>query len=125
MAEQPNDKIFALMYRKAAAGEDVEVECSSESTAKNMRFQGYAFAKRAREAKVPDFELIEAINAVSLSVAGKTLIVRGKVKYEGMQALIKALGGEEAVNAQLQPSTEDREIAASQERMRKMLEGGN
>lgn len=116
------ERVFSAMFRKAVA-EDLQIVCADKSVAENTRFQAYAFARKMRAKLAPTDELILAIDSVSLSVEENVLLVRGKLKYEGMQAIMETLGGEAGVGQWAAKTAEDREIEESSARMLLLLEG--
>ena len=116
-------KVLTSIYKKAVS-EDVRIPCGAKEVANNMRFQAYAFARKMRR-KLPEHdELIQALDAVSLTVEGSDLVARGKVKYSGMQAAIEAMGGLEEVDKWAGRSKEDLELEASMQRTMGLISTG-
>lgn len=114
------EKLFAAMYVKAMK-DDVRIKCPTTAVANNMRFQAYTFSRKMKKKLAESHELVLAINSVSLSVDGTDLLARGKLKYEGMQALIEALGGQEAIDNAQPKSQEEKDMEESQRRMTEKL----
>lgn len=116
------EQVFSAMFRKAVE-EDLHITCPDKAIAENTRFQAYAFARKMRTKLAPDDELVFAIDSVSLSVEENILVARGKMKYEGLQAIMAQLGGEGGLVEWAGQTQEDREIEESSARMMEMLAG--
>jgi hypothetical protein len=99
------------------------VETNSTSTARQLRFALYAFGRKARKllaSKGEEGEVVAALDELSITVEGNTLVAYKKVDAHGMQALA-AFVGEEL--GDLGKGAQEREADASLQRLLGMVGG--
>lgn len=109
----------------AAKTSPVVINCGTGAQAVLLRFQLYNAVKPIRENPVLNPELAEAIEAAQISLSGenKEILTVGLSQISIL--LDKTLEQLGIVGLPQMPDEIDLEAKASEERMRKLLEGGN
>jgi hypothetical protein len=114
-------KILHAVWRKAHAAGEVKITLKSPADAIRLRFSLYNSVRAVRKGQMLDEGLRQAVEGCSIRLDGGTVTVMGKVRAEGMQAALDALGMTlEEVQAGDSPITMDDAEAA--ESLRKALE---
>lgn len=109
----------------AASKERVDIDCETEGKAIALRFQLYNAVKMIRENPALNPELAEALEVTQISLTGehKQIVTIGVSQVSQLlEATFKRLGI--TSEAAATKDEVDLEAQASQERMRRMLEGG-
>jgi len=122
-----HETVIITALRKAAEHGKLEIPCGSLSSARALRAQAYALAKKVRShvekhpGDVNAIDIAGQISAISMSITGTTLVMRRKDQLDSIIAAEAALAaiGEKPIDPDQQA------ILESAERLRKMMEGSN